>query len=127
MDWLIVSLLGLVLVSLACLAAWLIWRRADEASRGLVRRIARLPWRAKLRLALGLARDRRIPLGLRLLPPALVLYLALPLDVVPDFVPVLGQLDDLLIVGAGLGLLLRFTPRSVLEEQVVRLEEKSEE
>src|SRR3972149_5394463 len=68
MDWLIVSLLGLVLVSLACLAAWLIWRRADEASRGLVRRIARLPWRAKLRLALGLARGPRLPPRPR--PPA---------------------------------------------------------
>src|SRR3972149_9850745 len=53
MDWLIVSLLGLVLVSLACLAAWLIWRRADAASRRLVRRIARLPWRAELRRGLG--------------------------------------------------------------------------
>ena len=115
--------MAVALILVACLAAWLAWRSADEGSRRLVKRVARLRWRAKLRLALALARDRRIPLVLRALPPALILYLAMPLDVVPDFIPVLGQLDDLLIVGAGVALLLRLTPREVLEEHVRALED----
>jgi len=122
-DALFVAFLALLGVVLAAVAAWLAWRSADEGSRRLVKRVARLRWRAKLRLALALARDRRIPLVLRALPPALILYLAMPLDVVPDFIPVLGQLDDLLIVGAGVALLLRLTPREVLEEHVRALED----
>ena len=120
---LFVAFLALLGVVLAAVAAWLAWRSADEGSRRLVKRVARLRWRAKLRLALALARDRRIPLVLRALPPALILSLAMPLDVVPDFIPVLGQLDDLLIVGAGVALLLRLTPREVLEEHVRALED----
>lgn len=103
-------------------AAWGLWRRADEASRQLVRCLAALPLGAKLRLALRLASDGRIPLAVRFLPPALVLYLALPLDLLPDFLPVLGQLDDVLIVGAGLVLLLRLTPRALLAEHLRLLE-----
>ena len=123
MDALFVAFLALLGVVLAAVAAWLAWRSADEGSRRLVKRVARLRWRAKLRLALALARDRRIPLVLRALPPALILYLAMPLDVVPDFIPVLGQLDDLLIVGAGVALLLRLTPREVLEGHVRALDD----
>jgi uncharacterized membrane protein YkvA (DUF1232 family) len=103
-------------------AAWLVWRRASEDARALVERIMRLPLRDKARLALGLARDARIPLPLRALPPALVLYLATPVDLIPDFIPVLGHLDDALIVLVGLALLLRFAPRYVLDDQIARLE-----
>ncbi len=119
---LLVLLLALLAFAGVCAGGWLLWRRADDASRRLIKRVSRLPLRGKLRLALALARDRRIPLPIRGLPPALVLYLALPLDIVPDFIPVLGQLDDLLILGVGLALLLRFTPRQVLEERIALLE-----
>ena len=103
-------------------AAWLIWRSQDEATRALAGRIRRLPLGAKLRLAVRTFRDGRIALPVRAIPPLLVLYLAMPIDIVPDFIPVLGQLDDVLIVAVGVGLLLRFTPRPVLEELVAELE-----
>lgn len=45
-----------------------------------------------------LARDPRVPRRRKLLLLALVGYLALPFDLVPDFIPVAGQLDDALIV-----------------------------
>ena len=98
------------------------WRSADDASRGLIKQIAKLPLRQELRLARSLFGDSRIPLAVRLLPPALVLYLAMPLDLIPDFVPVLGQLDDVLIAAAGIVLLLRFAPRSILEDHLNALE-----
>lgn len=104
------------------MAAWLSWRRGSPEERTLVRRILRLPLRRKLRLALALTRDSRIPLVVRAIPPGLVLYLATPIDVIPDFIPVIGHLDDVVILIVGVGLLLRFTRRSVLEEHVSRLE-----
>ena len=58
----------------------------------------------------------------RVIPPALVVYLAMPLDVIPDFIPVIGHLDDVLVLLLGVAVLLRFTPRAVLEEHVARLE-----
>jgi uncharacterized membrane protein YkvA (DUF1232 family) len=99
-------------------AASLAWKRASPEERALVKRIARLPLRRKLALAVGLARDRRIPLGLRGLPVLTVLYLAMPVDIVPDFIPVLGQLDDVLLVIVAVAVLFRFTPHTVLELHV---------
>ena len=116
---------GLGLASLCVLLAvifWLMWSRAEPKDRTLVKRVSRLPTRDKLRLALALARDSRIPLALRAIPPVLILYLATPIDVIPDFIPVIGHLDDLVIAVIGVGILLRFTPRHVLEEQIARLE-----
>lgn len=117
--WIVVG----AILGLLCLAAifgvWVTWRRADD--RALIKRIARLSLRNKLRLAFRLARDPRIPLLIRLIPPALILYLAMPIDVIPDFIPLVGYLDDLLIVAVAAGVLLRFAPRDVVEEHVARL------
>jgi uncharacterized membrane protein YkvA (DUF1232 family) len=119
----IAALAGLVLVCVVLgVAAWLIWHRIDLEERTLVKRVIRLRLRNKLHLAVALAREPRIPLAVRAIPPALILYLATPIDMIPDFIPVIGHLDDLLIVVIGIGLLLRFTPRYVLEEHIARLE-----
>jgi hypothetical protein len=56
---------------------------------------------------------------------ALVLYLAMPLDIIPDFIPVLGYVDDVLIVVIGAGLLLRSIPPRVLDAHVSRFEATS--
>jgi len=122
-------ILVVVVVAVALLAvgaAALLARGGDDERKTLVGRIGRLSLRNKARLALALARDPRIPLGVRAIPPALVLYLAMPLDLIPDFIPVIGQLDDLLIVGLGIGLLIRFAPRESLAEHVERLERAQE-
>jgi uncharacterized membrane protein YkvA (DUF1232 family) len=118
--WLLVA--GVVATLVLSGGVWLAWRKSDEADRVLVKRIGRLRFRAKVDLARSMFSDRRIPLPVRAIPPLLVLYLALPIDIVPDFIPGLGQLDDVVIVAIGMGLLLRFTPRPVLEEHVARLE-----
>ena len=119
--WIILAFVAALVVA-AALAAWLLRRAGTPEERSLVRRVLRLPLRGKLRLALALVREPRVPLLVRALPPALVLYLAMPLDIIPDFVPVIGHLDDALVLLIGIALVLRFTPRGVLEEQVERLE-----
>jgi len=118
-GWLAAAV-GAALLVLA--GGWLLARFARAEGRALVQRVARLPFRAKLQLAGGLWRDGRVPLAARLVLPALVLYLAMPIDVIPDVIPVVGYLDDVLVLAAGLGLLLRLTPRSVLEEHLLALE-----
>ncbi len=119
--WLIVAP-GVVATVLG-LAAWRLVRSLDESSRDLSGRVMRLPWRKKARLAWALIRDPGVPLWLRAVIPLLVLYLLMPLDIIPDFIPVLGHLDDLLAVLAAVAVLLRFTPRDALGGHLTRLEE----
>ena len=124
MSWLVILLIVLAATfAVLIVAALALWRKEDEAGRRLAGRIGRLPLRAKLRLATASFKDPRVPLLVRVIPLLLVLYLVSPIDLVPDFIPVLGQLDDVLILAVGVGLLLRFTPRAVLEEQISLLEQ----
>ena len=88
----------------------------------LARRLQALPARSKLRLAWRLLLDRRMPALVKAVIPALVAYLLMPLDIIPDFIPVLGQLDDLLLMALAMGLVFRFTPVELLEEHIRRLE-----
>jgi uncharacterized membrane protein YkvA (DUF1232 family) len=68
-------------------------------------------------LALSFAvRDPRVPWYVRLLAVAIVAYALSPIDLIPDFVPVLGYLDDLVLVPLGIVLVLRLVPPEVLQE-----------
>jgi uncharacterized membrane protein YkvA (DUF1232 family) len=80
-------------------------------------------WKARARAlkrdtyALYLAcRDPRVPWYAKALAAAVVAYALSPIDLIPDFVPVLGYLDDLLLVPLGLALALRLIPAPVMAE-----------
>lgn len=60
------------------------------------------------------ARDPRAPWFARMLALAVAAYALSPIDLIPDFIPVLGYLDDLVIVPLGLMLVLRLVPAEVL-------------
>jgi len=124
--WIVVTACLAVVVVLALASLVPLWRRRkalrDSEMGRLVGRAAALPVRRKLRLAGRLLADHRVPLLARALLPLLVLYLAMPLDLVPDFIPVLGYLDDLLIVLAAAWLFLRLVPPGVLEGHIAALE-----
>ena len=66
------------------------------------------------------ARDPRCPCGTRLLALGVAAYALSPIDLIPDFIPVLGYLDDLLIVPLGLWLVLRCLPPEVLVDSRAR-------
>ena len=62
------------------------------------------------------ARHPRTPRGAKLLALAVAAYALSPIDLIPDFIPVLGYLDDLLIVPLGILLVTRMMPPDVLAE-----------
>ena len=61
-------------------------------------------------------RDPRVPLYAKLLAGAIVVYAVSPIDLIPDFIPVLGMLDDLVIVPLGIAIVLKMIPREVMDE-----------
>ncbi len=68
------------------------------------------------------ARDPAAPWGPRLLALAVAAYALSPIDLIPDFIPVLGWLDDLLLVPLGLWLVLRLMPPAVMARARLRAE-----
>ena len=62
------------------------------------------------------ARDPRLPWPVRLLALAIAAYALSPIDLIPDFIPVLGYLDDLILVPLGVALVVRLTPPAILAD-----------
>ncbi len=62
------------------------------------------------------ARDPRTPWAAKLLAGCVAAYALSPIDLIPDFIPVLGLLDDLVLVPAGIWLALRLIPAVLIDE-----------
>jgi uncharacterized membrane protein YkvA (DUF1232 family) len=62
------------------------------------------------------ARDPRVPWYAKCGALAVAAYALSPIDLIPDFVPVLGYLDDLIIVPAGMALVIRCIPPDIMAE-----------
>jgi uncharacterized membrane protein YkvA (DUF1232 family) len=62
-----------------------------------------------------LARDPRCPILIRLLSLVIAAYALSPIDLIPDFIPILGYLDELIIIPVGLALVIRYSPKDLLE------------
>lgn len=62
------------------------------------------------------ARDPRVPWGAKIVAAAVAAYALSPIDLIPDFVPVLGYLDDLLLVPAGIWMALKLIPEPLMAE-----------
>jgi len=80
-------------------------------------------WRHKARElrtethALYLAyKDPRVPWYAKVLLAVVVGYAFSPIDLIPDFIPILGYLDDLVLVPAGVALALKMVPKAILDE-----------
>jgi uncharacterized membrane protein YkvA (DUF1232 family) len=95
--------------------AW--WRQFKDGVAGLRREVA----------AVDLAvRDPRCPWYARVVAVAVLAYALSPIDLIPDFVPILGLLDDLVIVPLGVGLVRRLIPAAVLDDARRRMSESAE-
>ncbi|MFD8150555.1 YkvA family protein [Streptomyces sp. NPDC059720] len=93
---------GLLLLWLLALAALAVVRPRGNLLTEAIRLLPDL-----LRLVHRLARDQALPRGVRLRLWLLLGYLAMPIDLVPDFVPVLGYADDAIMVAAVLRSVVR--------------------
>lgn len=102
------ALVGVWLVFLA----FLLIARPD---RNTIRETARL-LPDSLRLLRRLTTDRTIPLRTRMLVWMLIAYLASPIDLIPDFVPVLGYADDVIVASIVLRHLVRRAGPAKLRE-----------
>lgn len=72
----------------------------------------------RLRLTLSLLMDRRVPIWTKVVPIAAVIYILSPIDIMPDVFLGLGQMDDLMILIAGLELFERIVPEPILQEHI---------
>lgn len=106
---------------------WLKWLlafrkfRRDARTRAVVEAARALSWEQRLSFVFGVVRDPRLPIRVRLAPFLLAAYLAAPIDFIPDFVPVLGQLDDLAVMGMLLRLVQRSMPPDLLQDHLRRV------
>lgn len=72
---------------------------------------------ARGRLVWRLLNDYRVPTWIKIgIPVVVLLYFVMPLDFIPDFIPVLGQLDDIGIVLLGMSIIIRLAPQHVVDE-----------
>jgi uncharacterized membrane protein YkvA (DUF1232 family) len=98
-----------------------IMRRQRASQPAMIQDIEKLNMTQQLKLTWALARDKRVPVLVRpmlLLPAA---YMASPIDLLPDFIPVIGRLDDKFVASTTYALLARFVPLAILREHVDRV------
>lgn len=72
------------------------------------------------------SKDKRVPLLAKLMIGLVVAYALSPIDLIPDFIPVIGYLDDLLLLPFGIWLAIRLVPKDVWMECQSRAKEKTE-
>ena len=114
MTTLLLVLAGLVLVWLVVVAAFYVAGRREGEPTRLRDAMRLLP--DVLRLVQRLARDPSLPRRLRWRLALLLAYLALPIDVVPDFIPVAGYADDVRLVAWVLRSVVRAAGPDALEQ-----------
>ncbi|MBM6617093.1 YkvA family protein [Bacillus suaedaesalsae] len=68
-------------------------------------------------------KDNRVHWYAKLVAVCVVAYAFSPIDLIPDFIPIIGYLDDLIIVPLGITLALKLIPSSVIEENREKAEE----
>jgi uncharacterized membrane protein YkvA (DUF1232 family) len=69
------------------------------------------------------SRDPRVPWYAKLLAVSVAAYALSPIDLIPDFIPVVGYLDDLIIVPLGIWLVVSLIPDEVMAEHRARADE----
>ncbi|MPZ48600.1 MAG: DUF1232 domain-containing protein [Dehalococcoidia bacterium] len=110
--------MAIILRLLALVILWGFSRWRPAASAGVLLGVDRLSWSRKAQLVWRLVQDNRVPLLLRgvILLPAL--YIASPIDLLPDFVPFVGRMDDAAVFSIAMDLLIRFTPVEIASEHL---------
>ena len=112
-DAMIAIIGGLVLIYAVLLVLLVLYARKHPETVGMRDALRLLP--DLLTLLRRLTADRSLPKGIRVRLVLLLLYLASPFDLVPDFIPVIGYADDAIIVALVLRALIRKAGHGPLE------------
>ena len=111
MGWTLVLVMGIVAGGFALTAVLMLrWLGKREPYSNFIK----LRTRRKLTFVRLMMGDDRVPIYVKLIPISLLLYLTSPIDLVPDFIPVLGYLDDVVIALLALALIIRLTSGPVV-------------
>jgi uncharacterized membrane protein YkvA (DUF1232 family) len=104
-------------ISAILVAVWLglVLALVLAGRRALAREIATLVPNLT-RLFAGLLRDPRIPFRAKLVLGATALYLAMPIDLVPDLIPIVGSLDDAIVAAFALRFVVRASSPEIVAE-----------
>ncbi len=86
---------------------------------GFFRLVAHLP--SFFKLFYRLLKDPRVSASAKVLVAVILAYVALPTDLLPDFLVGVGQLDDLVIILGGLKLFLKLCPPNVIQEHLTAI------
>lgn len=85
-------------------------------------------WARKLKRKIFLLyfayQDRRTPWYAKIFAVCIVAYAFSPIDLIPDFIPVLGYLDDVILIPLGIAFVLKMIPASVIREHEAAAEER---
>ncbi|MEY8755422.1 YkvA family protein [Peribacillus frigoritolerans] len=68
-------------------------------------------------------KDERVPWHAKVFTACVVAYAFSPIDIIPDFIPILGYLDDVILVPIGIMIALKMIPKNVLTDCEVQAEE----
>lgn len=115
-GWLLLALL--LLVAISGVSFWAV-RRVERG-----RRFLHLSMRGKLRFTRALLKDRAVPWYAKGLLVVVAGYIVSPLDLIPDFIPVVGQADDVAVVIGAVALLLLLVPAEQFEAALAVAEEQ---
>lgn len=63
-----------------------------------------------------IAKDKRTPNSIKFLALIIAAYAFSPIDLIPDFIPVLGYLDDIIVVPLGILLVIKLTPQNIIDD-----------
>jgi uncharacterized membrane protein YkvA (DUF1232 family) len=100
----------------------------EEQTMGLTARLR--AWAREIKtdvVAISLAAgDRRVPWYAKVLAAVVAAYALSPIDLIPDFIPVLGYLDDVILVPLGILLVVRLIPPDVMAELRAEAQARSE-
>jgi uncharacterized membrane protein YkvA (DUF1232 family) len=112
------SLLVLAVVGSGSLVLTVFFGVRWLARREPYRNFIQLRTRRKLTFVRLMMRDSRVPLYVKAIPLLMLLYLTNPIDLVPDFIPVVGYLDDVLVVLLAVVLIVKLTSRAVVQDLI---------
>jgi len=101
-------------------------RIPDKWSAGVIKRLKRFAQQMtrKIQTLYLASRDPRTPLTAKCLTIIVVAYALSPIDLIPDFIPVLGYLDDMLLLPAGIYLSIKLIPEPLWQEFQAQAEQR---